>query len=484
MNPAPLPVNDNARDEARRRQQRDQNARLQDAPTGIILPEMTVSDMLDDCVWIASGSQVGRISTPRTVLPFKEFCDFTASSVTEVVDPESKAKPRVIPNAVLWKKHEGRKTVLARTFHAGASAICRDPDGELALNSWRPINRGGAMADANPFLEHVRYLFDDTTERGVFLDWLAHIEQRPGVLPHYGWLHVAKNTGTGRNWLASVLARVWRGFVAPNVDLPSLLDSQFNGILAGRVLAIVDEVQEGGGENPYRHANRLKSLVNAEERTINPKFGRQYKEHNSCRWLVFSNHENALPLNDTDRRWRVVRHDAAPRSPGDYARLYALLDDAEFINAVGVYLRDRDIARFNPGERPPMNEAKRAALNASKSQIQQTAEQLISDWPADVITNADAATVLGEGQDKGFTPAMRRAMNEVGAIQFGNGRLVKVQGAPAKCWMLRNISRWADAKPYEIATEVAHARGCDEFRSALDVLASGSGDCRVAGAPF
>jgi hypothetical protein len=70
-----------------------------------------------------------------------------------------------------------------------------------------------------------------------------------------------------------VLARVWRGHVAPNVDLASLLESQFNGQLSEAMLAMVDEIQEGG-EAGYRHINRLKSLLNAEVRAINPKYGR------------------------------------------------------------------------------------------------------------------------------------------------------------------------------------------------------------------
>jgi Family of unknown function (DUF5906) len=457
--------------EARRRQQQAENARIQDEAVSLMPPVMTVDDMLQDCVWIASGSQVGRLSAPKTVLSFGEFCDLTACNTTEVSDPDSKAKPRQVPNSVMWKKHEVRKTVQARTFHAGAGEICRDPDGEAAINSWRPIERRKASADVQPFLEHVAYLIDDTAEREVFLDWLAHIEQFPGVLPHYGWLHIAANTGTGRNWMASVLARVWRGYVAPNVDLPALLESQFNGTLAGRVLAMVDEVQEGGGENQFRHANRLKSLVNAEERIINPKFGRQYREHNSCRWLVFSNHANALPLNDTDRRWRVARHDAAPRSPDAYTKLYALLDNAEFINAVGMYLRERDISAFNPGERPPMSEAKRAALDASKTIIQQNAEELISHWPADVVMNDDIVAVLSDGTEKSVTAAMRRALDELGAVPFG--RTIKTRYKPTKCWILRNPETWLSRKSYELAAEIAHARP-DGWESALDVL-SGAG---------
>lgn len=468
----PAPTQKPPRDEARRRRQKDENARIQDDAASVLPPVMTVDDMLADCVWVASGSQVGRLSAPKTALSFGEFCDLTACNVTAVSEPDSKAKPRQVLNALLWKRHASRKTVNARTFHAGAGEICRDPDGELSLNSWRPIERYQASADVGPFLEHVEYLFGDTDERQVFLNWLAHIEQQPGVLPHFGWLHVAANTGTGRNWLASVLARVWRGYVAPNVDLPALLESQFNGPLAGRVLALVDEVREGSGENPFRQANRLKSLVNAEERIINPKFGRQYREHNACRWLVFSNHLNALPLNDTDRRWRVVSHSAAPRSPETYAGLYALLDDAEFINAVGVWLRERDISAFNPGERPPMNEAKRAALDASKSLVQKAAEQLVANWPADVITNGDAAEVMGDGE-KGITPAaMRRALTEAGAIQFGDGKPVKVRGQSWRCWVLRNVARWAEAQPFEIASEAAKARQYNAAATAMDVLAS------------
>jgi hypothetical protein len=430
---------------------------------------MTVADMLADCIWIAQGSQVGSLSRPKSVLSFGEFCDLTASNFTEVEDGK-KGDTRRIPNAAIWKKNADRKTVYTRTFHAGEGTICRDPDGELALNSWRPIERNPATVDVRPFIEQVEYLIEDATERAAFLDWLAHIEQHPGVLPHYGWLHIARNTGTGRNWLASVLARVWRGYVAPNVDLPALLESQFNGPLSGRVLAMVDEVQEGGGENPFRHANRLKSLVNAEERIINPKFGRMYRERNSCRWLVFSNHENALPLNDTDRRWRVVMHKAAPRSPAEYAKLYGLLDDPAFINAVGSWLRVRDIRTFNPGERPPMNEAKRAAVVASKSLTQQHAEELVRRWPVDIITNADVVEILGNGEKTVSHTAIRRSMNEAGAVQYREGGLVKVRGRTARCWILRNAQQWIDAAPVQIATEAVRARGYDDMKPALDVM--------------
>jgi hypothetical protein len=454
---------------SRREQQRAENARLQDVAINTLPPIVSVDMMVDDAVWIAQGSYVGLISNPQQVLSYSDFSGLTAASKTEIkeateADGEDSApaaakpdkrKTQKVLNAALWKNSKDRKTVLTRTFHAGEAAICLDPDGKTALNSWRPIQRWPVRADPGLFLDQVAYLFPDGVERGVFLDWLAHVEQQPGVLPHFGWLHIASETGTGRNWLASVLARVWRGYVAPNVDLPALLESQFNEELAGRVIAIVDEVQEGASENSYKNSNRLKSLINAEYRKINPKGLAQYKEVNAVRWLIFSNHDNALPMNRTERRMRVVRHTAQPRPANDYVQLYAVLSDQEFINAVGMFLRDRDISAFNPGERPPMSEAKKAAINASKSLVMQNAENMVASWPSDIATHAEIAKELSEraGQTFEFTPAMRRALDEIGCVKLE--RALKVDGHTEKAWVLRNLDTWRDA---EHAAQVAEVR--------------------------
>lgn len=462
------------RDEQRRQRQKAENERLQDADISAMPTIMSVEAMDAACVWIAEGSQVGLLDDPRQVLSFTDFAGLTAASATEIEDKSKStaSKAREIPNAQLWKKSAVRKTVATRTFHAGAARICRDPDGKSAVNSWRAIDRWAPVAAVDLFLEQVAYLFPEATERGVFLDWLAHIEQRPGELPHYGWLHIASNTGTGRNWLASLLARLWRGQVAPNVDLPALMDSQFNGQLAGRIIAIVDEVQEGAGENPHRNANRLKSIINAEFREINPKFGRQYREHNSCRWLVFSNHLNALPLNDTDRRFRVACHSAPPRTAADYSTLYAALSDVEFINAVGAYLGARDIGGFNPGERPPMSEDKRAAVSASKSTVMKYAETLVADWHADVVTNHDAARALSDvtGGTALFTNAMRRALEDLGCESID--KPLKINGTTQRGWILRNADKWRALEPREIAAEARRPRpAMDDAEGAVDPFA-------------
>jgi phage/plasmid primase-like uncharacterized protein len=446
------------RDKARREVQQNENRSIQELAVGWMIPaKFELNEMLQNLYWIAEGEAVGHAGVDHTMfLSFKEFRSLTAESTTALDSLEG--QKRRTPNAVLWQRDPQRNSVMTRTFRAGAEVVCSDPDGKRAINTWRPLDRWmpKAEADVKLFLEHVAYLIQDEAECKAFLDWLAHIEQSPGTLPHYGWLHVANHTGCGRNWLASVLARVWKGTVAPNVDLPALLESSFNDCLAGRVLAIVDEIQEGGAES-YRQANRLRSLVNPEFREINPKFGRKYKEHNACRWLVFSNHTDAIKIDNKDRRWRIVVHNDKPRSPEIHEQLYGALADPEFINAVAVHLRNRDISRFKPGERPPMNEAKRAVVSASKSILHQYAEDLLTHWPSDAITTTDVANILTDGEGpQDFKSSMRRILEELGAVSHGSQ--IKLNGYPMRVWFIRNVEKWVVASNSDIRREVALVR--------------------------
>lgn len=70
--------------------------------------------------------------------------------------------------------------------------------------------------------------------------------------------------GTGRNWLSSVLCRLWRGHVASSFDLAGTLRTGYNGPLSQKLLAIVDEINEGGSNARWDNAEVLKSLVTGE----------------------------------------------------------------------------------------------------------------------------------------------------------------------------------------------------------------------------
>ncbi|MEE1878122.1 DUF5906 domain-containing protein [Altererythrobacter litoralis] len=377
---------------------------------------MSLKDMLGRLVFVADGSLILDRVEPNCILAKADYRNFLLAS-KELVEAGDSTKK--VQGFDLWMKHPDRITLSTVTFRAGADEFTQDPKGCASYNRWRPIDRPAPPAEwssiAQPFFDHVRWLFGSEAES--FLDWLAHIEQRPGELPHYGWLHVATNHGMGRNWIASVLHGVWPANVATNYNLSETLKNGFNGALSGKILAVVDEIDEGNSGKAYQHAQTLKKMVTEETRLINPKFGRQSVEWNSCRWLVFSNKLSALPLEDGDRRFWVVTTDEEPKSPEYYVDLYRLKVDPEFIASVAHALRMREIGGFNPGQRPPLSAAKKAVLARSRTEFENILMEVAEKWPVDLVTSAELKRLVGdEGWPKG--PAVRHGVERAGFVKL------------------------------------------------------------------
>jgi hypothetical protein len=406
----------------------------------------TIDEMLERFVFVTDGSQVADRLRPRNVLSLGDFRNATAASTDKVDKKEGGWK--TVPCAESWRNNPRRFDVDTVTFRAGGQAVTAAPDGRVALNTWRPVERDRATDDwlesAQVFVDHVSWLFGEYADD--FLDWLAHIEQNPGTLPHYGWLHIAPKHGMGRNWIAGVLARIWTGHVATAFDLGSTLNSAFNGRLAGKILAIVDEIDEGNSGKAYQHAQTLKRLVTEETRAINPKYGRQHEEWNACRWLIFSNSDTALPLEKGDRRFWVVRSDEAPKSAEYYARLYELKDNPKFISSVAEYLRSRDICCFNPGAVPPLTEAKETLLERTRSEAEDLLEEIVNCWPVDIVTMEEANDVFADGvMPKG--KALKHIIDRVGLVKVGRVETKGVFGRSSKttAYSVRNHEYWQSA---------------------------------------
>lgn len=414
---------------------------------------MTGSEMLDELVLLEEGTRVSRVSNPRYVLAFEEFRKSTAGSV-EITKNEAGRKLKM-HRAQLWLESSDRKTVRTQTFAPGRAALCLSPDNVPAQNLWMP-RTGAAPVNwrelSAPFFEHVAYLVPVAAERNRFLDWAAHIEQVPGELPSTHYLMVASQTGIGRNWLAYALARAFAGHTALGFDLSAALKSGFNGSLSMKLLAVVDELHEGGPGGAHTPAaEKLKSMLTEATRLINPKHGRQHTEFNCSRFLMFSNHAAALPLADNDRRVIVIENPSERRNEAYFRGLYALLDDPSLGPALAEALKQRDIGAFNPGAPAPMTEAKARTIRAGRSEVEQAVRDVAAEWASDCITSSRLTHVVGQALG-GKTWSTQSACVAAGLVKYA-GR-VKVAGVASHVWVLRDPRGWCAAAPGEVAAEV------------------------------
>lgn len=420
----------------------------------------TLPEMLADAVYLAGTGQVALRDELRTHYESLElFNKATAASKHQIT---RKNGPAEVPVAKLWFDSADKLQRQVLTYAPGEGEMTFDPNGVPAFNLWLPrphITPIDWRQRVTPFLEHVEFLISEADMRELFLDWLAHIEQDPGTLPHAHFAHIARAHGLGRNWMGSVLARVFAGATALGFDLGGYLKSGFNGALARKELVIVDELNESRRAGVRAdQEDVLRRTLTESFTTVNPKYGKQRLEKNVKRWLVWSNRPYALPLTTGDRRWNVIRHDGDPRDASYYTRLYGLLDDPLFIASVREFLRQRDISAFNPGAHAMLNQAKLDMIDAGRSELERNAALLVARWPSEMIRSSVAARIVNAGAYSSVmttslpdSAQFVAAMRAVGAIP---GMRTTIGQDKARTWILGGHERWKSASAHERCDEI------------------------------
>jgi hypothetical protein len=149
--------------------------------------------------------------------------------------------------------------------------------------------------------KHVRFLCgDDKGKAKLFIQWLAHQVQYPGVLIH--WCPVFCGIeGLGKSALAELLRAVL-GFDNIGVVAPAQVVSKFNSWAIGNCVNVLEELKVTG-HNRYDAMNAIKPLITDSTILVEEKGVDPYKVRNVTNYLILTNHLDALALLLTDRRY-------------------------------------------------------------------------------------------------------------------------------------------------------------------------------------
>ena len=389
--------------------------------------------------YVEDDDAVINLRDPSRVHSWKAFCNLTAGSFREVVGARGGVRRQLI--AKDWLEDPERITVKGRTFQPNAPAITTNLFGQRAVNLWRepriaaePLPEDWEQR-AEVFARHAAYLIPDVAEHGMVVRWLAHIVQRPEELPGWHVLMIAENTfGTGRNWIAHAMACMLHEHSVEDLPLKRLLEGKHNSEIEQAVLGVVDEVHEGGRDQ-WEREQELRSFLTAKTRTINPKFIRPYAVRNFLRVLMFSNHLDALPIPEDDRRHYVARCTTTPRPKEYYDGIYAALKDRRTLRAIYELLMRMDLAGFEIEGRAPISDMKKAMVVAVRSDEETELRRIMASWPSDIMLGAmlrqmlqayrDQELAFGEERSKGdelSTGQLRRLYRVCGVKRLGQVR--------------------------------------------------------------
>jgi hypothetical protein len=212
------------------------------------------------------------------------------------------------------------------------------------------IKRSYDEKKINLILKHIKEVWadDDVISYDYIIKWLANIVQR-GCKNGTALVFVSKQ-GSGKNIIGNFLCdKVYGTSITGAVNDIKRITSRFNKILAHKVLTILDEVSsvEGGSRRIY---DKMKSLITESTQYIEKKGIDTIKIADYNNYILFSNNQKPLRIEESDRRYAMFR--MSDKYKGMTAYFQRLGEQLESGDDFITYLNSLDLSSFSVSEFP------------------------------------------------------------------------------------------------------------------------------------
>lgn len=217
--------------------------------------------------------------------------------------------------------HQGR--VLLNTFNRGSVPV--------AAADYDPR----AMPGITAFYEHLARTTGAAAPH--LLHWIAWQVQHMGKKVRWCPLLIGFE-GSGKSLIAKALRAMLGVANVSTVDGTTVSNKGgFTDWAEGRAVGIIEEIYISGTQR-YEVVNTVKPFISNDEVTIHRKGRTAIEILNGTNWIAFSNHDDAVPLRDDDRRWMVAKTPFA--TVGELWAAAGATSDTEYFAPMFDSLRD------------------------------------------------------------------------------------------------------------------------------------------------
>ncbi|MGL5775019.1 MAG: primase-helicase family protein, partial [Aeromonas veronii] len=173
--------------------------------------------------------------------------------------------------------------------------------GQRYVNCYTPCHGERVPGDVEPFLDHMRRLIPHDGDREILMSWIASCIQNVGK--KHQWSPVLVGTeGNGKSLIGKIV-RYALGSRWVSEPRPNQMGGQFNGWVANRLFAIVEEIHMGGRREMLE---TLKPLITNSVVQVEKKGVDSYDADNRCNILMCTNHKDAVIKTKDDRRYSII----------------------------------------------------------------------------------------------------------------------------------------------------------------------------------
>lgn len=345
-----------------------------------------------------------------------------------------------------------------------------DGPGWNVFQGWRIEPKSG---DASLWVDYVERILcgGDKAVAHWVMTFVADGVQRPWSLHPGTALALRGAQGGGKSFLGNMLARILCDEQVQEVADSDRLFERFNRNMFGSTFILAEESVFAGSP---KQANTLKAFITSPRWKYEQKFLASFSGKNVHRMIATTNDEQAVHLDDDDRRWTVIEVANMFDNPDggearEYWKKYWDLDPGIVLRYLLEYDVDRDLIG-----RPIITEAKQADKIMSDPVLEllhEIAESGVVPDDIDGKGRLATSTLFREARARGASPYDKpRGLCE---------RAKKILGWKGTCrnaTFIKEYQRTVDGEGYPtmhpILENGGHARGIDlkslsDFRAAV-----------------
>ena len=194
-------------------------------------------------------------------------------------------------------------------------------------------------------------------------NYIAHMIQKPSELPD-SMIIFSGQQGTGKDMFVSFIEAMIGSNLVVQIDKMESLLASFNKLMAHKLLTRVNEISDKG-IHIDKH-DQLKEKITCKYLLVEPKGFDKYEIDHVSRYIGFSNKENILNVESSDRRFLMIKtvNDMAHNNI-HHAPIKKEVVDINIVRSAFKYYATKDISEYKPQILPVTaykNEQKMASL--------------------------------------------------------------------------------------------------------------------------
>ncbi|AHJ10754.1 DNA Primase [Rhizobium phage vB_RglS_P106B] len=296
-----------------------------------ILSEYECKQYFKNCYFI---ERMGEILTPRGRFMNATKFNGTFGGKIFVIDPNGKTTDepwKAALRSTLWtvpKVDHVRFVPEQQSF-----TLIEDQLGRKGVNTYIPIRIKSRPGDVTPWLRHMELMLPVESDRHEIYRYFAHNVKYPGFkIP---WAPMIQSTeGVGKGFIQEVMETVLGEMYTYSPKAQELVNSgsTFNAWMRAKLMIIVNEIKV---DERRELIEILKPMISDKRIEIQSKGIDQEQEDNPANWLFFSNYKDAIPINQSGRRYAIFYSSIQSK-----ADLLARGMDDNYFNALFQWLRN------------------------------------------------------------------------------------------------------------------------------------------------